>query len=249
MKILLTNDDGYRAPGIRALEEILAPFGEITVVAPEEHQSGMSMAVSLSERQLRFTRIDRTRGHLNGTPATCVKFAVDKSGMGMVPDIVVSGINHGSNAATAACYSGTLGACEEAVLNGVKAIGVSVDAMVPEPDFSGVAKHFPKIFTWLLENFSPRHGTFYNVNFPAIPAEDIKGVRFSHMGLGFWDLEFIENPDGSHHMKGSFVENATNDGTSDHRLLAEGYITITPHNLDNTDYAELERLSKKGFRI
>lgn len=249
MKILLTNDDGYKALGIRALADILSPFGEIRVVAPEEHQSGMSMAVSLSEKNLLYTSAGGCWGYLNGTPATCVKFAVDKSGMGMIPDIVVSGINHGSNAATAACYSGTLGACEEAALNGVKAIGVSVDAMIPEPDFSGVAEYFPKIFNWLMDNYSERHGTYYNVNFPAIPASEIKGVRFGHMGLGFWDLEFIGNPDGSCHMKGTFVENASNDGSSDHRLLAGGYISITPHNLDNTDYAELERLEKKGFRL
>lgn len=249
MRILLTNDDGFEAPGIRTLADILAPFGDVTVVAPSEHQSGMSMAVSLSEKNLRYTKVDKVWGHLNGTPATCVKFCVDRSGLGFVPDIVVSGINHGSNAATAACYSGTLGACEEAVLNGVRAIGVSIDAMVRQPDFSGVTKYFPKVFQWLCENYSSRHGTYYNVNFPAVPADEIKGVRFGHMGLGFWDLEFIENPDGSHHMKGYFVENAFNDERSDHRILADGYVSITPHNLDNTDYAELERLTNTGFTL
>ncbi|MDE5891118.1 MAG: 5'/3'-nucleotidase SurE, partial [Bacteroidales bacterium] len=162
MNILITNDDGYRAKGIRVLSEIMKQFGNVTVIAPKHHQSGMSMAVSLGLKQLAWRELDeeevdraaifRTRAdipayegsarwsYLDATPASCVKFGLNTCFLDNFPDVVVSGINHGSNAASASCYSGTLGAALEGALNGIPSIGVSLDTLDPEADFSPVVK-------------------------------------------------------------------------------------------------------------
>ena len=118
MNILITNDDGYSAKGIHVLAEIMCQFGNVTVIAPKTHQSGMSMAVSLGLKQIAYKELpDEKPGkwsYLDATPASCVKFGLNVPFLDHFPDVVVSGINHGSNAASAACYSGTLGAAEEA---------------------------------------------------------------------------------------------------------------------------------------
>ena len=125
MRILITNDDGFQARGIHILAEIMKQFGDVTVLAPSEHQSGKSMAVDLGRKGLVYTDLGDGWGHLNGTPASCVKFALNSVFADSKPDVLVSGINHGGNVAVASCYSGTLGAAQEAVVNGVPGIGVS----------------------------------------------------------------------------------------------------------------------------
>ena len=123
MKILVTNDDGYTAKGLHTLVETLLPYGEITVVAPKKPQSGMSMAVSMGLRPIAVRRLGKAEDadwwYLDGTPASCIKFGIDNIFHPQMPDLVVSGINHGSNAATAALYSGTLGAAMEGAVNGI----------------------------------------------------------------------------------------------------------------------------------
>ena len=114
MRILLTNDDGYNAKGIKVLAEIMKQFGEVTVIAPKTHQSGMSMAVSLGFKQIAHKDLGKGWHYVDATPASCVKFGLNTMFLDNYPDVVVSGINHGSNASTASCYSGTLGAAEEA---------------------------------------------------------------------------------------------------------------------------------------
>ena len=147
MKILITNDDGYKARGLEALIEAMRPFGDITVVAPKYHQSGMSMAISLGFKRIAVKQISKDRWYLDGTPASCVKFGIDNILTGdRRPDVVVCGINHGSNAATAALYSGTLGAAQEAAVNGILGIGVSLDDFSPEGDFSAIQALLPDIF-------------------------------------------------------------------------------------------------------
>ena len=133
MNILITNDDGYQAKGIKVLSEIMCQFGSVTVIAPKKHQSGMSMAVSLGLKQIAYKEMSAMEAamktwdtgkkachdgirwsYLDATPASCVKFGLNTVFSGKFPDVVVSGINHGSNASTASCYSGTLGAAQEA---------------------------------------------------------------------------------------------------------------------------------------
>ena len=278
MNILITNDDGYSAKGIHVLAEIMCQFGNVTVIAPKKHQSGMSMAVSLGLKQIAYKDLPEekpgTWAYLDATPASCVKYGLNVPFLEKFPDVVVSGINHGSNAASAACYSGTLGAAEEAVLNGIPAIGVSLDTINPEADFSAVRKFFPDIFRKLMENMTSEPGIFYNVNFPNIPAEQIKGIRVGHQGMGRWIREFrewdpsiyrkygikpedlgqssspkLESGEKLYMMVGDFLDDERNDSRADHWIMNDGYIAIVPDNLDSTDYEEVERLGKTGFDI
>ncbi|OKZ03553.1 MAG: 5'/3'-nucleotidase SurE [Bacteroides sp. CAG:1060_57_27] len=270
MKILVTNDDGYMSKGLLSLVEILAAYGRITVVAPKKPQSGMSMAVSMGLRPIAVRELGEREGarwwYLDGTPASCIKFGIDNIFHPQVPDLVVSGINHGSNAATAALYSGTLGAAMEGAVNGIPSIGVSLDTFKSDADFSAVRRLLPGILDKLLDVAKPRSGMFYNINFPYIPHERIKGVRMCRMGKAHWEreyrpyLEFLSeigktpDPDAEKYlascladeqvyvMAGDFTSNDGNPDDADHLLLEQGYITITPHNIDNTDSGEYERL-------
>ena len=126
MKILITNDDCYTAKGLSVLADILEAYGKITIVAPKKPQSGMSMAVSMGLKPIGVKKIGSTSGlgswYLDGTPASCIKYGIDNIFWPDTPDLIVSGINHGSNAATAALYSGTIGAAMEAAVNKIPGI-------------------------------------------------------------------------------------------------------------------------------
>ena len=267
MNILITNDDGYNSKGIKVLAEIMKKFGNVTVIAPKHHQSGMSMAVSIGFKQIAHKDLGNGWHYVDATPASCVKFGLNTMFLYNFPDVVVSGINHGSNASTASCYSGTLGAAAEAALNGIPAIGVSLDALHPDADFSGVERYFGEIFTRLMQDYPTRHGVYYNVNFPDIPADQIKGIKAGNQGLGRWIREFKEW-DLSHYLKygitpemlgqksepvleegeelymmvGDFLDDPRNTPQADHLLVADGYVSVVAHNIDCTDYQELERL-------
>lgn len=272
MRILITNDDGYEAKGIRVLADIMKKFGEVTVIAPKKHQSGMSMAVSLGFRQIAHKYLGDGWHYVDATPASCVKFGLNTLFLDNFPDVVVSGINHGSNAATASCYSGTLGAAEEAALNGIPAIGVSLDTLHPDADFSGVQKYFGDIFSKLMADLPKTHGVYYNVNFPDIAADRIKGIRTGYQGLGRWVKEFkewdvehyrkfgitpemlgqssspvIEEGEDLYMMVGEFLDDPRNSDDADHRLVNDGYISIVAHNVDCTDYQERARLDSNGL--
>ena len=272
MRILITNDDGYQAKGIKVLVEIMKQYGEVTVIAPKSHQSGMSIAVSLGFKQIAHKDLGDGWHYVDATPASCVKFGLNTIFEDNYPDVVVSGINHGSNASVASCYSGTLGAAEEAALNGIPAIGVSLDTLHTDADFSGVSKYFGEIFSKIMSDLPEKHGVYYNVNFPDIPADEIKGVKTGYQGLGRWVKEFrewdveyykkygitpemlgqssnpvLEEGEELYMMVGEFVDDPRNTDDADHRIMADGYISITAHNVDCTDYQELERLRTKLF--
>ena len=284
MNILITNDDGYQAKGIQVLTEIMRKFGKVTVIAPKKHQSGMSMAVSLGFKQIAhkcfgsenpnpYPYDKESDGfpvewhYVDATPASCVKFGLNTMFLDNFPDFVVSGINHGSNAATASCYSGTLGAAEEAALNGIPAIGVSLDTLHPDADFSAVSRYFGGIFTNLMKDWPKKHGVYYNVNFPDIPSDKIKGVRIGCQGMGRWVREFkewdlehyrkygitpellgqssnpvVEDGEDLYMMVGEFLNDPRNTPQADHLLMADGYVSVVAHNVDCTDYEETERL-------
>ena len=268
MRILITNDDGYQAKGIKVLAGIMSKFGEVTVIAPKHHQSGMSMAVSLGFKQIAHKDLGEGWHYVDATPASCVKFGLNILFDGNYPDVVVSGINHGSNAATASCYSGTLGAAAEAALNGIPAIGVSLCSLHPDADFSAVERFFGEVFSKIMSGLSGRHGVYYNVNFPDIPADNIKGIRVGTQGIGRWTKEFqewdakhyekygitpemlgqsstpvLENGEELYMMVGNFEDDDRNPANADHRLLEDGYISIVAHNINCTDYEETQRLT------
>ncbi|MBO4635378.1 MAG: 5'/3'-nucleotidase SurE [Bacteroidales bacterium] len=277
MKILLTNDDGYKAQGIHVLANVMSRFGDVTVVAPKFHQSAMSTAVSLGVKQLAYKDLQPGKHgpgrwtYLDATPASCVKFGLEFKYENRDPDLVVTGINHGTNASTAANYSATLGAAEEAVINGCKAVGVSLCDFRPDPDFSAVEALLPGIMKKLLDNWPQNHpGLYYNINFPAVPLNEIKGVKVARQGLGHWVKEFepwdenslgvlndsflwqhyrvnLEDGEKAVFMRGTFVNDDLDADTADHLLLEQGWVTIAPFTARLTDMQELERLQSISF--
>ena len=282
MNILITNDDGFESKGIAVLTKMMKKYGNVAVIAPFSAQSGMSMAVSLGAEKIAFKEIESSTfvgedglehterwAYLDATPASCVKFAMSTPWLGWKPDVIVSGINHGANTSVASCYSGTLGATAEAAVNHILGIGVSLCDHNPDADFSQIEKYFPGIFEKLVE--LPRHSsmTYYNVNFPSVPADEIKGVRAGYMGRGRWVKEFrsldeaeaiaaslngaptgdpSEKPaEKMYKLVGNFSSDADNSTDADHLLTDNGYVSIVPHTIDSTDYEQLKILSEVAF--
>ena len=262
MKILISNDDGYKAPGIHVLARVMSRFGEVTVVSPKMQQSATAMAVSLGGAQLVAKELPEEGPgrwtYLDATPASCVKFGLQYKYENRDPDLVMGGINHGSNASTGANYSATLGVAEEGAINGIKAIGVSIATHDLDVDLSAVEALLPGIVHFLLEHWPRRSGIFYNVNFPVLPLAEIKGVQFVRQGRGHWVREFedwdpqrtgaegkpLEEGEWAFFMKGDFVSDDVCPADADHLLLDQGWVTIVPCQCDPTDYTELERLKK-----
>lgn len=272
MKILISNDDGYQAPGIHALARVMSEFGEVTVVAPKYHQSAMSMAVDLGFKKLAFKELPEEGpgrwAYLDAAPASCVKFGLEYMYPNRDPDLVICGINHGTNAASAANYSATLGATMEGAINGIKSIGVSLCNFKPDADMSEVEKVLPSIIQKLLDLWPDNsYGLLYNINIPDLPADKIKGVRISRQGKAHWIKEFVpwdpetlnsydhslvtfgkkaekplEEGETAYLMVGEFVDDEPETSLADHRLNEEGWITITPNTIDRTEYGELKRL-------
>ena len=254
-QILVTNDDSYTSEGIGLVAEMLSKYGDVTVVAPKYPQSGKSAALTL-DAPMRCTKIASytsgcnttvTTWALTGTPADCVKWAANFVYTENTPDLVVSGINHGSNTSAAAVYSGTLGAAAEGCLWGVPSIGISIDTHNPSPDFSAIGKYLPQLLEKILAN-PPANGVYYNINFPNLPAEKIKGIKIASQGKGRWVKEYEKrtDPKGADYywMTGNF-EDLETSFNGDHRIVAEGYISIVPHKVDTTDYAAMAELEKK----
>ena len=269
-KVLITNDDGYESRGLHALVDLLRPWCDLTIVAPKRPQSGMSMAVTMGLKPIAVKHLEQKPGedwwYLDGTPASCVKFGLDNVLHPERPELVISGINHGSNAGTASIYSGTIGAAMEGAVNGIPAVGLSLDSFSPDSDFSGVAKKLPDILERIIPVMERRFGLFYNINFPNRPAEQIKGIKTGRMGRAHWEREYRdygeflresgyvpseedcryvaskEEGEQLYVMAGDFTDNGDNPHDADHLLLSQGYIVVTPQNIDNTDKAEIERL-------
>ncbi len=255
MNILITNDDSYTAKGIRTLAKIMRPYGDILVVAPKHPQSGMAMAITMGGKPIAVKQVSEEPHerwyYLDSTPSCCIKYALDNILYPVRPDVIVSGINHGGNYATAALYSATLGAAKEGAVNGIPSIGVSLDEWDEDADFSAVEEIFPRIFETLMANLPRDRGIYYNINFPALPSDKIKGLGVCHMGRIFWEEEFqpysgdaaLEPGETAVYMAGVITE-GDNDEYADHRAVGNGYIALTAHNIDNTDYAEMSRLEK-----
>lgn len=258
LEIVVTNDDGINAPGIDALARMLREFGNVTVVAPLESQSGMSASFTM-ERPLRLNFLGKEeasgnlhsirRYSLDGTPVDCAKMAINIClDEGFKPDFVASGINHGSNASAAAIYSGTLGAAREGTLYGIPSVGYSVDSHDTSLNLDAVV-HYSRILTENVLRDGIAYGTLLNINFPPLPLDKIKGMRMTIQGRGRWEKEFCKRTDPRgrdyYWIVGQFVN--LEEGTSpapDHILLEDGWITITPLKVNNTDKAEIQRLGK-----
>ena len=236
--ILVTNDDGVQAPGIKALAKAMTTLGKVVVVAPDQPQSAMGHAITI-HKPLRVQKVDFAEGieayQCTGTPVDCVKLAVDKV-LHKQPDLCVSGINHGSNSSINVIYSGTMSAAMEAAIEGIKAIGFSNTDYGEDADMTAAANYAQTIAKEVLQNGLPK-STLLNVNIPAIPMEEIKGMRVCRQAVAKWEEDFEEraDPRGEKYywLKGRFVNHDKGHDT-DEWALENGYVSIVPVQFDLT---------------
>jgi 5'-nucleotidase len=248
--ILVSNDDGITAPGIRHLVEAVRQMGaEVVVVAPDSPQSGMGHAITIGHA-LRLTKNpvfgpDVEAYECSGTPADCVKIAKHYVLKDRTPDLVVSGINHGSNASVNVLYSGTMSAAIEAAIEGLPAVGFSLCEYGPNADFSHVAEWVTQVCRHALENGVPA-GTALNVNIPKNSATPIAGLRLARQARAKWQEEFDRRLDPYQRpyywLIGSFVNLDTGTDT-DEWALANNYVSVVPCQFDLTAAHGLAYLS------
>jgi len=240
--ILVTNDDGITAPGIRALIEAVKDFGKVVVVAPDKPQSAQGHALTLNE-PLRLRKVDIFGDieayECSGTPVDCVKLAKDVVFENRAADICVSGVNHGSNASINIIYSGTVSAAMEASLEGINSIGFSLLDYAHDANFEPAS--------YVLDN--GLHKTkLLNVNIPDLPEEEIKGIKICRQANGKWVEEFArsKDPHGRDYywLAGKFINPDTGTDT-DIWALENGYISVVPSQHDLTAYGAIDELRGK----
>ena len=237
--ILVTNDDGMFAPGIKALVAVARQYGEVVVVAPNSPQSGMGHAITL-EIPIRLHQVnvfdDIVAYECSGTPVECVKLAKNVLLKDRTIDLCVSGINHGSNASINILYSGTMSAAMEAAMEGINSIGFSLLNYSFDANFEPSKVYIGKLISSVLEH-GIQDGKLLNVNIPDLPAGEIKGIRMCRQAEGKWDEEFAEakDPRGQTYywLTGKFVNDDARLDT-DIKALDEGYISVVPSKHDLT---------------
>ena len=251
--ILVTNDDGINAPGIRTLISVIKDLGDVIVVAPDSPQSGMGHAITINST-LHSSRITPKNSEIieyscSGTPADCVKLAINEL-MPRKPDLCVSGINHGSNSSINVIYSGTMSAAIEAGIEGVPAIGFSLLDYSWNADFSQSKDFIRKITLNALNNGIPK-GVVLNVIIPAVNKSDIKGVKICRQAKAYWVEEFDKrkNPLGQEYywLTGKFVNKDQGEDT-DEWALKNNYISIVPVEFDLTAHHAIQGLNEWDFK-
>lgn len=244
MKILLTNDDGIHARGIQALINELNSLAEIYVVAPDRERSGTGHSITVYEPiKVRSMELAGAKSSwtVGGTPVDCVKLALAKL-VNEDIDLVVSGINHGSNMGTDVLYSGTVSAAAEGVILGCPSLAVSLNSTEPDSDFTFTAKFTRRLIQNVME-MKPSRETLLNVNVPALAPDKIKGIRITRLGVRNYDNLFEERQDprgNTYFWLGGGVLVEEQEPDSDVTAVQEGYISITPIHLDLTDYNLIE---------
>ena len=245
MKILLTNDDGYNAPGILALYETLRSNHEVMLVAPDREKSAISHGITLNE-PMRIDRVNLSNGgggySITGTPVDCVKLGLFRF-YTSPPDLVISGINPGSNTGVNINYSGTVGAAREAALNGISSIAVSMFKKGNISDFYGMAQFIAQIVNKITDCNLPS-GVFLNINAPDIPISEARGIKITRQASDNLSKQFEKRVDPrnqSYYWYGG-IGRVTGEGNTDVNALLENYISITPIQCDMTYYKTLEKL-------
>ena len=252
--ILVTNDDGVNAPGIRALVEISKELGEVVVVAPDSPQSGMGHAITI-DKPIRLKQIklfpDIVTYESTGTPVDCVKLAKNVILKEREVALCVSGINHGSNASINIIYSGTLSAAMEASLEGIPSIGFSLQNFSFSANFMQYKNYVQQIMKYVLENGLSK-GSLLNVNIPDIPAEELQGVKICRQADARWIENFkeAEDPRGQKYywLTGEF-QNEDHGEDTDLWALDRKYISVVPSMHDLTNYDALEAMKKMELNI
>jgi 5'-nucleotidase len=245
--ILVTNDDGITAPGIRKLIEVMNTIGEVVVVAPDSPQSGMGQAITIDSMltcdKVQIDEGDQTEYKCSGTPADCVKIAV-REVLDRKPDICVSGVNHGANSSINVIYSGTMSAAIEAGIEGIPAIGFSLLDYSWNANFDNLKQEIKKITLNVIENGLPE-GVVLNVNFPKSEGE-FKGIKVCRQARGNWIEDFDKrvNPTGKEYywLSGKYELMDKGEDT-DEWALAHNYVSVVPTQFDLTAHHFIQKLN------
>ena len=252
LNILITNDDGIHAKGLRTLIEIARPFGNITVVAPDQPMSGMGHAITVN-RPLRLNLLKK-EGHYqeyacSGTPVDCVKMGQKVVLQNQNIDLLLSGINHGSNAAICVIYSGTMGAAMEGCILGVPSLGVSLTDRSSRADFSQAVWYGRNVAEKILAQGLPK-GICLNLNVPK--TTDVKGLKVCTQTMGYWTKEFKRTKDASGYpiywLTGEFANEEPDNEQNDEWALSKGYAALVPIQIDMTAHHYLEQM-KNAYEI
>ncbi|OAV69805.1 5'-nucleotidase surE [Bacteroidales bacterium Barb4] len=243
--ILITNDDGYQAKGIKELTACLRDLGELIVFAPDKARSGMSSAIT-SSMPLMYSLIRKEEGltvySCTGTPVDCVKLAVNEV-TGRRPDLLVSGINHGGNMSIAVNYSGTMGAAAEGCIFGIPSLGVSLLDFLADADFTESCRLGHAVARQVLRDGLP-DGTYLNLNVPKLP--HVKGIKVCRQSRGRWEHEYMhtETPHDqpAFWLTGDFKDAEPVHPDNDTLALHYGYASLVPCKIDVTDYGFMQQL-------
>lgn len=248
--ILLTNDDGLYAAGLKTLLEVMEEFGKVVLISTLESQSGMSQALTV-KTPLRVKLLEENDRHriyaCNGTPTDSVKLAINQL-LERTPDFVVAGINHGANASVSVLYSGTMAAALEGCLYGICSVGFSLNSFSPAADFS-VCRDYIRIVMRQLESESLPSGICLNVNIPAVEADKIKGIKICRQSRGNWKEEFEKRKDPMgktyYWLTGIFLNHEPEAEDTDEWALTNNYVSVVPVSVDMTAYKYLDKLKER----
>jgi len=251
--ILVTNDDGIDAPGLRFLINLIKGYGDVVVVASEKTNSGMSHAITI-ETPLRITNISKgdnyTEYSCNGSPVDCVKLA-EHALLPRKPDLLVSGINHGSNASVNIIYSGTMAAVLEGAMIGIPSVGFSLLDYSKDADFSATKEYVKVIVEKVLKNSLPS-GVCLNVNFPIAPKSELKGIKVCRQAKGIWNEEFVKKTDPRNNdyywLTGSFDVLENSDDT-DLWALKNNYVSVVPVHFDFTSHKSISLINNWKLNV
>ncbi len=248
--ILITNDDGLYAAGLKTLLEVMDEFGKVVLVSTIESMSGMSQALTVKTplRVKLLEENDRRRIYnCSGTPTDSIKLAVNQL-LERRPDWVVSGINHGSNASVSVLYSGTMAAAIEGCLYGINSVGFSLNDISRNPDFSVCKKYIRIVMERLASNPLPL-GVCLNVNVPAIPENELKGMKVCRQARGNWKEEFEKRKDPMgrtyYWLTGLFQNHEPEANDTDEWALANGYVSVVPVSVDMTAHWYMGNLKEQ----
>lgn len=250
--ILVTNDDGITAPGIRMLVEVMKSLGDVVVVAPDSPQSGKGHAITVDHtifvEKIKLKDYNDKEYSCSGTPADCVKLAIREI-LGRTPDICVSGINHGSNSSINVIYSGTMSAALEAGIEGIPAIGFSLCDYNWNANFDACKSYVKTITQNVLKN-GLSEGVVLNVNIPNLKKKDIKGIKICRQAKANWVEEFDKrkSPQGRDYywLTGTFV-NLDKGEDTDEWALNRGYVSVVPVQSDLTAHHSIQNLNSWDF--
>lgn len=246
--ILVTNDDGIHARGLQALARQLKRLGEVLVVAPDREQSASSHSLTLT-RPLRITKVDDSRFAVDGTPTDSVMVAMHGLLKGRMPDILISGINHGPNMGDDVTYSGTVAAAIEGSLLGIPSIAASLTDWDAE-EFKPAARAVSKVARWVLKNGLPQF-SFLNVNIPFLGDEPFKGVKITRLGRRTYNDVIVEKTDPrgkNYYWIAGEPEWMDVDG-SDFSAVSRGMVSVSPLKVDMTDTRLHEKLRDINIKL